>query len=432
MVAMENFNPQDSRYPSAPQQGNGPTAGWGSPEQTQETTAQFPSGQGPAEGLSQGRPQAGHERARRVVGAGAATTMCLVAALVGGGVTGVVVSQTSGQQQTAVSALDKEPTSADSGTGSGEGQGGTTGETTGVERVADAVLPSVVSIQVATARGGGEGSGSIISSDGLVLTNAHVAAPAAEPGAQMQVTLNDGQTHPAELVAADTATDIAVVKIQGVDGLPVMEFGDSSQLKVGQPVVAVGSPLGLSSTVTSGIVSALNRPVRASAEGGESTLIDAVQTDAAINPGNSGGPLVDMDGRLIGMNSVIASLSAGGSSEQSGSIGLGFAIPSNFAQRVAKQLVDTGEAEQPMLGLQVRADDRVQGAVVAAVPDGPAKDAGIEEGDIITQVNDRHVDSADALIAAVRTHDFGETVTLQVRSADERETHPVEVTLTSE
>lgn len=305
-----------------------------------------------------------------------------------------------------------------------------------VEKVAAAVLPSVVSIEVATRGGGAEGSGSIISSDGYVLTNHHVVAAGAEPGTEIQVTLNDGSRHPAQFVASDVNTDIGVIKIEGVDNLPVIQFGDSHDLNVGQQVVAVGSPLGLSATVTTGIVSALNRPVRASQGGGESSLMDGIQTDAAINPGNSGGPLVDMEGHLIGMNSVIASLSTGGfgSEGSGGSIGLGFAIPSNFAKRVAEQLIANGEATQPMLGVQVSiAQAMTGGAVVAAVePGSPGEQAGLKRGDVITRLDDRVIDSADALIAATRSQDFGQTVTLQVEREGESEPIPVEVTLSSE
>lgn len=300
-----------------------------------------------------------------------------------------------------------------------------------VEEVASTVLPAVVSITVAGPRGSDEGSGSIISSDGYVLTNHHVIA-AAESGARIQVTLNDGSTHPATFVASDVNTDVGVIKIEGVNNLPVIRFGNSDDLKVGQEVVAVGSPLGLSATVTSGIVSALNRPVRAAQGGGESSLMDGIQTDAAINPGNSGGPLVDMNGNLIGMNSVIASLSQGPQGG-AGSIGLGFAIPSNFAQRVAKQLIDNGEARQPMLGVQVSVLDQAQGATVAAIePGSPAEQAGLKEGDVITRLNDRPIDSADALIAATRSRDFGETVTLEVRPQGSDNARSVDVTLSSE
>lgn len=187
--------------------------------------------------------------------------------------------------------------------------------------------------------------------------------------------------------------------------------------------------------VTTGIVSALNRPVRASDGGGESSLIDAVQTDAAINPGNSGGPLVDMEGNIIGMNSVIASLSETDSS-QSGSIGLGFAIPSNFAKRVAQQLMETGEVSFPMLGVRVNAlqqDTTTNGAEIVSVDEGtPAAEAGLQAGDVITKLDDRLIDTADALIAAVRGHEFGDTVTLEVTHRGSSTSEEVEVTLTSE
>ncbi|MCT2022772.1 trypsin-like peptidase domain-containing protein [Corynebacterium sanguinis] len=300
-----------------------------------------------------------------------------------------------------------------------------------VEEVAATVLPAVVSISVNSQRGSAEGSGSIISADGYVLTNHHVIAEGAE-GAEVAVTLNDGTTHPATYVASDVNTDVGVLKIEGVENLPVIRFGDSNELRVGQEVVAVGSPLGFSATVTSGIVSALNRPVRAAQGGGESSLMDGIQTDAAINPGNSGGPLVDMNGNLVGMNSVIASM-ASGPQGAAGSIGLGFAIPANFAQRVAKQLIDTGEARQPMLGVQVSIVDPTNGAAVAAVePGSPADAAGIKGGDVITRLNDRPIDSADALIAATRSRDFGETVTLEVRSEGDPDPRTVDVTLSSE
>lgn len=301
-----------------------------------------------------------------------------------------------------------------------------------VEKVADSVLPAVVSIEVATSRGGAEGSGSIISADGKVLTNHHVVAEAGGAGAQMRVTLNDGTKHPAKFIASDVNTDIAVIQIEGVKDLPTIQFGDSNDLAVGQSVVAIGSPLGLSATVTTGIVSALNRPVRAAQGGGESSLMDGIQTDAAINPGNSGGPLVDMNGHLIGMNSVIASLSQGDSGE-AGSIGLGFAIPSNFARRVADQLINEGEARQPMMGVEVDIRAQTGGALVSNVqPGSPADKGGLKAGDIVTRINDRPIESSDALVAATRSFDFGETVTLEVHSKDSEESRTVEVTLSSE
>lgn len=301
-----------------------------------------------------------------------------------------------------------------------------------VEKVAESVLPAVVSIEVATRQGGAEGSGSVISSDGMVLTNHHVVAEAAEGGAQMQVTLNDGTKHSAKFIASDVNTDIAVIQIEDVKDLPTIQFGDSDSLAVGQSVVAIGSPLGLSATVTTGIVSALNRPVRAAQGGGESSLMDGIQTDAAINPGNSGGPLVDMNGHLIGMNSVIASLSQGESGE-AGSIGLGFAIPSNFARRVADQLINEGKAHQPMMGVEVDIRHTSGGALVSNVqPGSPAEKGGLKAGDIVTRINDRPIESSDALVAATRSFDFGETVTIEARNKDSKETRTVEVTLSSE
>ncbi|MPV52813.1 PDZ domain-containing protein [Corynebacterium sp. zg331] len=363
------------------------------------------------------------EKKRVSFGVVPTVALMTVSAIAAGAVTGMVVSRQSENTQV-VNSLQQPSLQQ---TAKREAPAGS------VEQVAQSVLPSVVSIQVASMRGGEEGSGSIISSDGLVLTNAHVAG---DRNSQLQVTLNDGSVHPADLVGADAATDIAVIKIRDVKDLPAISFGDSHQVQVGQSVIAIGSPLGLSSTVTTGIVSAMDRPVRASAAGGESSLIDAIQTDAAINPGNSGGPLVDMSGNLIGMNSVIASLSSG--TDQAGSIGLGFAIPSSFAKRVADQLVREGKASQPMLGVSVLRDDLgmvartpVKGAVINGVnPDGPAARAGLKEGDVVTRLNDRPIDSSDALIAAARSHDFGETVTLEVLSPGESGPHSVEVTLT--
>ena len=353
-----------------------------------------------------------------------AVAAALVTSLIAGGGAGFIAGTAtsgSGSQAEAYNALDNP--SANNTEPAPEGS---------VESVAASVLPAVVSLEVETRTGMAEGSGSVISSDGYVLTNHHVIAEAANGGATITATLNDGSRHTATFVASDVDTDIGVVKIDDAVNLPVINFGNSDDLKVGQDVVAVGSPLGLSATVTSGIVSALNRPVRAAQGGTDSSLMDGIQTDAAINPGNSGGPLVDMNGRLIGMNSVIASLSAGVTGE-SGSIGLGFAIPSNFAKRVAQQLIDTGKASQPMLGVRVDVRNSGGGALVASVePGSPAEKAGISAGDVITRLGDRPIDSADALIAATRSRGFGETVTLTVRKENSVDTRTVDVTLSSE
>lgn len=299
------------------------------------------------------------------------------------------------------------------------------------EDIAARVLPSVVSIQTRTQRGGGEGSGSIFSSDGMIVTNNHVVADVAN-GGDIQVRLNDGRMLPASVVATDPQTDIAVIKAQGVSDLKPIALGDSDALKVGEDVVAIGSPLGLSSTVTTGIVSAKNRPVQAAGEnGGEASLIDAIQTDAAINPGNSGGVLVNMEGQLVGIPSVIATL--GGSSGQSGSIGLGFAIPINQAQRIAKSLIDTGKAEHPIIGAQVNTRSQRFGAEIADVSDGsPAQKAGLKQGDVVTHVDDRLVESGVGLIAAIRSHSVGDTVKLVVTDGDGGNEHTIDVKLVSE
>lgn len=360
---------------------------------------------------------------RRTVGLGTALGLMLVGCVAAGTITGVTVShvvQSSrpGASQT-VNSLTEDPIST----------GNTPNE--GVEAIAAKVLPAVVSIGVVTQQGAEEGSGSIISSDGLVLTNNHVVAHADQ--GKMTVTTHDGTRYDADVIAGDADTDVAVIKLRDAHDLSVISFGNSDELKVGQPVVAVGSPLGLNATVTSGIVSALNRPVRAGGvRAGESSLIDAVQTDAAINPGNSGGPLVDMHGNLVGMNSVIASLSQGQGGE-AGSIGLGFAIPSNQAQRLAKQLIETRHVKQPVIGVRVDANARVYGALIVAVdPNGPAGAAGIHQGDVVVKVNDRNIDSADALITAVRSRKFGETISLTVVNPDTQHSRKVEVTLPNE
>lgn len=366
-------------------------------------------------------------KAKRTIGLGTALAMMLVAGIGAGGVTGYFVgnSNSSSGNGTSVSEiLNSQPVNNTNSTGE-EAAAGTT------EAVAAKVTPAVVAIQVISANAASEGSGSIISPDGYVLTNHHVVS-GAENGATMRVTMNDGTKHEAEFVASDANTDVAVIKIIDGQDLPFLEFGDSSSLQVGQEVVAVGSPLGLNATVTSGIVSAVNRPVRASQGGGESSLIDAIQTDAAVNPGNSGGPLVDMSGNLVGMNSMIASLSSGTGGE-AGSIGLGFAIPSNFAQRMAQQLIDNGQVVHPMLGVQVDGRDITDGAhIVSVEPGSAAEQAGLEEGDVVTRVNDRAIEDADSLIASIRGQEFGAVITLEVTRENGDSSREVEVTLPEE
>lgn len=294
-----------------------------------------------------------------------------------------------------------------------------------VEQVASKVVPSIVMLETDLGRQSEEGSGIILSADGLILTNNHVVAAAAKPGnggppgpagppPKTTVTFADGRTAPFTVVGADPTSDIAVIRVQGVSGLTPISLGSSADLRVGQPVVAIGSPLGLSGTVTTGIISALNRPVSTTGESGnQNTVLDAIQTDAAINPGNSGGALVNMNGQLVGVNSAIATLGADSQDAQSGSIGLGFAIPVDQAKRIADELISTGKATHASLGVQVTSDKSTPGAkVVDVVQGGAAAAAGVPKGVVVTKVDDRPINSADALVAAVRSKAPGDKVSL--------------------
>ncbi|WP_426706109.1 trypsin-like peptidase domain-containing protein [Corynebacterium auriscanis] len=357
--------------------------------------------------------------------------MVLAGSLVAGAATAVVGNELNGTGYNSSSSTSFDENKPTSDTKNTSGRPPAQGS---VEEVAAKVLPSVVSIQVKTASSGADGSGSIISNDGLIVTNNHVVAGAEDGVAQIVVQLNDGRVLKAKLVAADPTTDVAVIKAVGATDLTPIKFGDSNKLNVGQDVVAIGSPLGLSSTVTTGIVSAKNRPVQAGGEkGGEASLIDAIQTDAAINPGNSGGALVNMAGELVGIPSVIATL-GGGEGQQSGSIGLGFAIPINQAQDIAKQLIDKKKVEHPAIGAQVNTSPNSpnQGAQIVRVNEGsPAAKAGLKDGDIVIKVDDRLVEGGVGLIAAIRSHRVGDTVTLTVLPKGSGDEEKIEVTLGS-
>ncbi|MET0865012.1 MAG: trypsin-like peptidase domain-containing protein [Nakamurella sp.] len=304
-----------------------------------------------------------------------------------------------------------------------------------VQEVAAKVLPSTVSVLASSQQSSGEGSGVILTDDGLILTNNHVVAGATT----LEVRFNDGTTASAEVVGSTATDDLAVIKADGVSGLTPASLGSSADLQVGQPVVAIGSPLGLSATVTSGIVSALNRPVRTAAEeqgsSAQDTVINAVQTDAAINPGNSGGALVDMSGNVIGINSAIASLSASSDGSQAGSIGVGFAIPVDQAKRIAQEIIDTGKATHAVLGASVgdAASDSSQistGAQIAQITQGSgAEAAGLKDGDVITGLGNQSVESADSLIAAVRSS--APNSTTKVTYIRDGQTETVDVTLGS-
>jgi len=294
---------------------------------------------------------------------------------------------------------------------------------------AKAAAPSVVSITVKSRQGEGQGSGVVIDKSGRILTNNHVATGAGN-GATISVTLNDGRTYDAKIVGTDPTTDLAVLSLANPPSdLSPISFGDSAKLTVGQPVMAVGNPLGLAGTVTTGIVSALNRPVTTSAaesqgssagNSGDPVVTNAIQTSAAINPGNSGGALVTADGELIGINSSIASLGAsqGG---QSGNIGIGFAIPVNEAKSIADQLIATGTAQHAFLGV-TSSDTTVtdnaskrQAALIHAVTDGtPAATAGLKANDAVIAIDGQPIDSSEALVATVHERKVGDTVTMTV------------------
>jgi len=307
-----------------------------------------------------------------------------------------------------------------------------------VQQVAAKVLPSVVQIQEISGSQGGEGSGVVLSPDGMILTNNHVIEAAAGGAGQLTVTLKDGTSAQASIIGRDPSADIAVIKMANQTNLTPIALGRSATLAVGQDVVAVGSPLGLAGTVTTGIVSALNRPVNAGgAASGQVSVLDAIQTDAAINPGNSGGALVNLNGQLVGINSAIASLGASSSNTQSGSIGLGFAIPIDQAQRIAQELITTGHATQAVLGVSVSSSTSpasptaaaATGATITAVtPGGAADKAGITAGTVVRKVNDQLTPTGDSLTAATRSHIPGDIVTLTVKTPGS-DTHTMQVTL---
>ena len=299
-----------------------------------------------------------------------------------------------------------------------------------VQEVAAKVLPSVVSIDVRVGNREGEGSGVVLSQDGFILTNNHVVTAESGRSGQLTVSYNDGSTSGASVVGADPISDIAVIKADKT-GLTPITVGTSGNLAVGQNVIAVGSPLGLAGTVTTGIISSLNRPVSTQGENDSTaSVIDAIQTDAAINPGNSGGALVNGNGALIGINTAIASLSDS-SSQQGGSIGLGFAIPIDQAIRIAQELQRTGKATQAGLGVSVQSSGEnaaTPGALVSAVQaGGAASKAGIPSGALVTKVNDRVISSGDALVAAIRSHAPGDTVSITYTANGQSRT--VQVTL---
>jgi putative serine protease PepD len=359
-----------------------------------------PYGPGPYD-----QPQFGHvpgsrQRDRRGRGRGVAIVVTagitgLLAGTVGGAVGFIAARDTLPAVGIAVTAADS-PSAAANGTIAG---------------VAAAVQPAVVQLNVVADSGDGTGSGFIISEDGYLITNHHVVGPAAE-GGKIEVVFADGKSATGKFIGSSPGYDLAVVKVDR-DSLPTLTLGKSSELNVGDTVIALGSPLGLQGTVTTGIVSALNRPVTAGGEG-ETSFINAIQTDAAINPGNSGGPLVDGNGAVIGVNSAIASMGSmqGG---QAGSIGLGFAIPIDTAKRIADEIITTGSSKTPVIGVQLDMTfEGPGGKVVEVTEGGAAEQAGMRVDDVILEVNGQRITDPTMLIVTIRSFAPGDTLTLTV------------------
>jgi len=299
-----------------------------------------------------------------------------------------------------------------------------------VAGIAQQVLPSVVLIKVVAGTGGDTGSGFVLRGDGYILTNNHVVAAGADTG-QISVVFANGDPVTAKIVGRSPAYDLAVLKVDKT-GLPAATLGNSDDVVVGDQAIAIGAPLGLAGTVTSGIISAKNRPVTTGGQGtgSDASYISALQTDAAVNPGNSGGPLVDGQGRVIGVNSAIATLSNG--TGQSGSIGLGFSIPINQARRVAEQIIRTGSATYPIVGVAL--DQAYQGVGVRiseVTANGPSAAAGVKVGDIVRTVDGQAVTSPEELVVAIRAKQPGDKVTLGVVSGGQGSATPIEVTLGS-
>ena len=367
--------------------------------------------QPPAPPTAPARPKSGPGAGKIVALLAGAGVVALMAGTVGGAVGYVVARETL--PQTAASSAGLLPGSPSAVPGS-------------IADIAARVQPAVVQLNVTDSAGGGTGSGFVISEDGYIVTNNHVAGVAAD-GGSIEVSFSDGSTATGTLIGANAGYDLAVVKVDKTN-LPTVPLGSSDGLKVGDAVIAVGSPLGLAGTVTSGIVSALNRPVTAGGESGasgETAFIDAIQTDAAINPGNSGGPLLNGDGAVIGVNSAIASLGASAGS-QAGSIGLGFAIPIDTAKRVVNEIIKTGSSSTPIIGVSLDTEYTGDGARIGEVTaGGGAEQAGLAAGDVIVAIDGDPIADSTDLVVSVRAKAPGDTVTVTVERGGQSVDLPV-------
>jgi putative serine protease PepD len=413
-------------YPDPAQQPSGATPGWIPPPSGGSWYP--PAGTATATLPPVAPPPAPAPERRRAGRLRIGVAGLLAGALIGGGTgAGVVAltddgSSSGGTAASAQSVVIRDPENA-----------------TAVTAAAAKAAPSVVTVYVTSRSGSGSGSGVVLSADGYVLTNNHVVTlDSSTGGATVQVRTSDGTLYDATVVGTDPSSDLAVIRLQGADGLTPATFADSDDVQVGDLAVAIGAPLGLSDTVTDGIISATDRAVATGSTQDDATVIDALQTDAAINPGNSGGALVDAAGEVVGINTAIASVASGapGSSSQSGNIGVGFAIPSNTAKRIAEEIVQTGSATHAVLGVNAQtaggsaAGEVGTGAQVVQVqPGGAAEDAGLQAGDVVTAVGDRAVTSSTELTAAIRSSAPGDTVRLTVERGGQTTT--VEVTLGS-
>lgn len=339
--------------------------------------------------------------ARRGMGLlGTVLVAAVVAAVVGAfaGVAGYALGRSLGSEEAVVSA---EPAAA------GESVPQVIARDGSIAEIAADTLPAVVSLVVDGSSGSGSGSGFVIRSDGYILTNNHVVSVASD--GSVEVVFADGERRPGRVIGTSPSYDLAVVKVDRSD-LPTLALGNSDEVRVGDIVVAIGAPLGLDGTVTSGIVSALDRPVMAGESASDVSYINAVQTDAAINPGNSGGPLLDRSGNVIGVNSAIATLAIGG---EAGSIGLGFAIPSNSASRVAEEIIATGSSRTPLMGVQLDPAYTDGGARVSEItPGSGAEAAGLRTGDIVREIDSRPIEDSTELVVAIRSYAPGDTISV--------------------